>query len=67
MKRTNRAKWMGMMIAGGMMFQLGCSIDGLFRHIQIGFAQAIGAIPGALLGEVLNDAIGIVGGDGTTE
>ena len=67
MKRANRAKWMGMLIAGGMMFQFGCSIDGFFRQVQIGFAQGIGNVPGLLLGQIINDAIGLVPGDGTAE
>lgn len=55
--RKNRMKWLGMFAATGMLFQFGCSIDGFFRRAQIGFAETIGGIPGAIIGDLIFQAI----------
>jgi len=68
--RKNRMKWLGMLASTGMLFQFGCSTDALFRRMQIGFAESLGAIPGAVIGDLIFDAVdlgGLLGTGGAEE
>jgi hypothetical protein len=64
MRKTNRMKLVGLLLSGGMLLQLWGGCGSLLPQIGIGFARSLGAIPGAVVGDLIFDAIDLGGTTG---
>jgi len=62
-KNNRRMKIVGLLLGGGMLLQLNC-LGPVWKQAGIGFGRSIGAIPGAIVGDLIFDAINLpaVGG-----
>ncbi len=60
-KNNRRMKIVGLLLTGGVLLQgFGC-LSGIWPQIGIGFGRSIGAIPGAIVGDLIFDAINLGG------
>jgi len=65
MRKVNRRmKIVSLLLAGGMLTQIWGGCGTLVPQIGIGFGRSIGAIPGAIVGDLIFDAINLGGVEG---
>lgn len=59
--KNRRMKVVGLLLTGGVMLQLTGCLGPLWKQAGIGFGRSIGAIPGAIVGDLIFDAINLGG------